>query len=214
MNPRHLSRPEVVDFARNAAAAVAAGKIAGITPAEAADLVAALNAATDKLAESDQKVVAARAAYHEATQNASVDEADVIKILTTLKFKMRGLHSSASEYKAAGFDPPADPTNRIEPVAPTNLSAAGFFNGLNRLKYRGNNPPGTVIYTIEGRTSLTAEYSIVGSTHKQSFKHAPVTPGQFYQYRVRAEATSGLVSEWSNEAVVYPPETHSRDGLQ
>jgi hypothetical protein len=208
MNPRHLSRPEVVDFARNAAAAVADGKITGLSAAEAADLAATLNAATDKLASSDQKVVAARTAYHEATQEASVDEADVIKILTTLKFKMRGFHSSTSEYKAAGFDPPADPANRIQPEAPTNLTAAGFFNGLNRVKYRGNNPPGTVIYTIEGRTSRAADYTIVGSTHKQTFKHAPVTPGQFYQYRVRAEATSGLVSEWSNEAVVYPPETN------
>jgi hypothetical protein len=30
-----------------------------------------------------------------------------------------------------------------------------------------------------------------------------VTPGQFYQYRVRAQADRNLVSDWSNEAVVY-----------
>jgi hypothetical protein len=200
----------VVDFARNAAAALADGKISGLPAGEAAAMAASLNTATDKLATSDQKVVATRTAFHAAAEEASVDEADVVKLLTTLKFRLRTLRSGADEYKAAGFDPPADPANRVDPEAPTNLSATGFSNGLNRLKYRGNNPPGTVIYTIEARTDLTAEYAIIGSTHKQSFKHTPVTPGQFYQYRVRAEATSGRTSNWSNDALVYPPETQGR----
>ena len=107
MNPRQLSRPEVVDFARNAIKALEDGKITGLSPAEAAELAATLSAATDKLATSDQKVVATRSAYREATEDASVDEADVIGILTGLKFRMRGTGAGPDEYKAAGFDPPA-----------------------------------------------------------------------------------------------------------
>ncbi len=204
MNPRSLSRPAVVDFARNAAKALADGKITGISPAEAAEMAATLTTATDKLAASDEKVDSTRSAYHEATEEASVDEAGVVNILTGLKFKMRGVHSTADEYKAAGFDPPAR-SKRVDPETPTNLSATGYSNGVNRLKYRGNNPAGTVIYTIQARPSLTDEWAIIGSTHKQSFKHTPVSPGQFYQYRVRADASIGRTSAWSNETVVYPP---------
>ena len=205
MNPRQLSRPEVVDFARNAIKALEDGKITGLSPAEAAELAATLSAATDKLATSDQKVVATRSAYREATEDASVDKADVIGILTGLKFRMRGTGAGPDEYKAAGFDPPAG-TKRVDPETPGNLSATGYANGVNRLKYRGNNPAGAMIYTVQARTSLTTEWAIIGSTHKQSFKHEPVSPGQFYQYRVRADATNGRTSDWSNETVVYPPE--------
>ena len=205
MNPRQLSRPDVVEFARNAIKALQDGKITGLSPAEAAELAATLSSATNKLATSDQKVVATRSAYREATEDASVDEANVIGILTGLKFRMRGTGAGPDEYKAAGFDPPAR-SKRVEPEKPTNLSATGFSNGVNRLKFSGNNAAGTVIYTVQARPSLTAEWVIIGSNNKQTFKHTPVAPGQFYQYRVRADATNGLTSDWSNETVVYPPE--------
>ena len=118
MNPRQLSRPDVVDFARNAIKALTDGKISGLSPAEAAALAATLTTATDKLAASDLKVAATRTAYREATEDASVDEAGVIDILTGLKFKMRGSGSGPEEYKAAGFDPPSR-SKRVDPAKPT-----------------------------------------------------------------------------------------------
>ena len=132
MNPRQLSRPEVVEFARNAIKALTDGKITGLSPAEAAELAATLTTATDKLATSDLKVVATRTAYREATEHASVDEAGFIDVLTGLKFKMRGSGSGPEEYKAAGFDPPAR-SKRVDPEKPSNLSATGHSNGVNRL---------------------------------------------------------------------------------
>ena len=50
------------------------------------------------------------------------------------------------------------------------------------------------------------DWVMIGSSQKQSFRHEGVTPGQPYQYRVRAQATRGLVSAWSNTAAVYDPQ--------
>src|SRR4051794_37818591 len=107
MNPRLLARADVVDFARNAATALSSGRVPGISPTEAAELAARLNASTDKLSASDKKVVATRSAYRAAAEEAAVDEGDVINILSGLKFRMRGARSGPDEYMAVGFDPPA-----------------------------------------------------------------------------------------------------------
>jgi hypothetical protein len=204
MNPRILPRAEVVEFAKNAVTALNSGRISSMPPAEAAEIAATLGAATDKLFQADQKVVASKAAYHAATEQATVDEADVIELLATLKFKMRGAGSAAEEYKAAGFDAPADRSRSVDPQTPTDLAANGLSNGVNELKFKGNNTPGTVNYVIEARTSTGGEPAIIGTTRKRTFEHKPVTPGQTYIYRVRAEGTRGRASAWSNEAVVYP----------
>jgi hypothetical protein len=205
MNPRALTREEVAEFARNVLAALAAGKVKGFSPEQVAELSASLTAALERLASADLKAVEAKTVYHAAITDASQAEAEVNTILTDIKFGMRSARSGAEEYKALGFDPPAEPGRIIEPQAPTDLTATGFSNGVNVLKFTGNNVPGRVTYAIEARESRDGDYVMIGLTRKQTFKHTPVTPGQFYQYRVRSEATRGLVSAWSNEAVVYPP---------
>jgi hypothetical protein len=116
---------------------------------------------------------------------------------------MKGVESKASEFDALGFDPPAAGRSIITPQTPTQLSAAGYSNGVNVLRFTGNNVPGTVTYIIEARIGGDPEYRMVGTCTKQLFHHFGVIPGRFYQYRIRAQASRGLVSDWSNEAVVY-----------
>jgi hypothetical protein len=67
----------------------------------------------------------------------------------------------------------------------------------------GNNAPNSVSYLIEARIGDAPDYVIVGVSKAQSFKHTGVTPGVKHQYRIYAQTTRGLVSERSNEAVVY-----------
>jgi hypothetical protein len=55
------------------------------------------------------------------------------------------------------------------------------------------------------RRERGGEWVIIGSTKKQSYTDAPVTPGVFYEYKVRAVATK-TVSNFSNTAVVYASE--------
>ena len=111
------------------------------------------------------------------------------------------MKATGDQYEAMGFDPPANPRTVTMPERPTELSATGFANGVNKLKFRGNNGPNKVNYVLEANKG--DGWFIIGATRSQSFKHTGVTPGQGYQYRVRAQASRGLVSAWSNTASVY-----------
>lgn len=85
---------------------------------------------------------------------------------------------------------------------PTNLSVFGYSNGINRGKFSGNNKRGRVVYEIWRRQGDTGGWLLHATTKKQSFTDTPVTPGQYYEYRVRAVAAKS-VSHFSNPAVVY-----------
>lgn len=203
MKFRNISREKLVDFTTNAANGVAAGKVSGFLPAQNTAISAALTAANTALAAADLAAVEARALALQATQIAQDAGASVVKLLADLKFSMRGVDAPVADYDVIGFDPPADTRSIITPSTPTELAATGFSNGINQLTFRGNNATGTVTYVIEAKIGDTAPYVLIGTCSSQKFKHAEVTPGQFYQYRVRAQSGRGIVSDWSNEAVVY-----------
>ena len=206
MNPRILSRADLVNFGRNAAAAIAGGKVSGFSPAQAAELTDAILAATDTLDEADKQAVASVAKARTDVEIAQKGRLALLELMSGGKFGMRGVNSTAAEYEAVGFDPPADPSNITKPETPTKLSAVGYSNGVNVLKYKGNNVPGKVSYIVEAKKNGEADWVMIGTAQKQSFRHEGVTPGQPYQYRVRAQATRGLVSAWSNTAAVYDPQ--------
>ncbi len=203
MNPRNLTRSGLVDFTTNAATGVADGKVSGFLAAQNTAFSDALTDANAVLAAANLAAVEQRAASMEATQIAQDAADEVQRVLQDLKYGMKSVESPASDYDAIGFDPPAETRNIVMPNAPTELAAAGTSNGVNTLTFVGNNLTGSVTYVIEAKIGDTAPYVIVGTATKQTFRHLGVTPGEFYQYRVRAQASRGLVSDWSNEAVVY-----------
>ena len=209
MNPRTLTRADLAIYARNTATAIAAGRVKGFTPEQNAAMSAALAAEADGLKDDDRQAVAALAAYRSLVTLAQQRGAKIVKILTAYKFAMRGVGADEGEYEVVGFDPPADPRSRVKPKRPSWLSATGFSNGVNKLKFKGNNVPGRVTYIVEANRGDGAGWFLIGSTRKQSFEHKPVVPGQRYEYRVRAEATRGQVSSWSNKGVVYPDKVTS-----
>jgi hypothetical protein len=200
-NPQSLKRPELVDFVRNAAGAIAAGKVTGFTPEQNAAMSAALAAEADALKEDNEKVVEFLAKYSSQVESAQARRLKILKMLTEDKFAMRAVNAPDSQYEAVGFDPPGSRANRIKPRAPSKLVASGFSNGVNKLKFKGNNVSGRVNYMIEANDG--SGWLMIGSVRKRSFEHKPVVPGQRYEYRVRAEATRGQVSAWSNKAAVY-----------
>ena len=79
----------------------------------------------------------------------------------------------------------------IIPIAPTDLAAVGYSNGINALDWVSGNIPGTVTFAIECKIGDTSPYVLVGTTTQQKWIHEGVTPGQFYQYRTRAQAARG-----------------------
>ena len=203
MNPNNLSRAQLADFARNAATQVAAGKVTGLSPEQALSISETLLAEAEILTERDREQVALRAASIEATQKARDQDVRVSRLLQSLKYGMKSVRSPADQFDAVGFDPPVRSRRIVNPQRPGELSVTGFSNGVNSLKYAGNNTPNSVRYIIEAKTAGSERYTMVGVSKAQKFKHIGVTPGVFHQYRVRAEAARGLVSDWSNEAVVY-----------
>ncbi|MFS8119900.1 MAG: hypothetical protein ACMG55_15640, partial [Microcoleus sp.] len=184
MNPRNLTRAQLADFATNTATAVAAGKVAGFLAAQNTSISDALTDAVAELKAADMDQVEDRAQSLQSTQIAEDKREFVLKILSDLRFSMKGVESPANEYDALGFDPPAETRSIVMPQTPTDLAGFGFSNGVNALTYSGNNAGGSVTYVIEAKIGDTAPYVIVGTSTRQSFKHTGVTPGQFYQYRV------------------------------
>lgn len=203
MDPHRLSRADLVNFTTNAATGVADGKVTGFSAPQNTAISDALTDANAVLSAANLSAVEARAASKEATQIAIDAEFEVQKLLQELKFGMKSVESPAADYDAIGFDPPAETRTLVTPQTPTELAGTGFSNGINLLTFVGNNAAGTVTYIIEAKIGDTAPYVMVGTCTKQSFKHTGVIPGQFYQYHVRAQAARNLVSDWSNEAVVY-----------
>jgi hypothetical protein len=190
-------------FARNASAALAAGIVDGFLPAQSADLAAAVASAADQLDTDEKLAVNTAAAYHEAIENVQTSHATLIDLLVDVKFSMRGVRAADDKYLALGFPAPAPAGREVELHAPTGLSVSGTSNGVNTLKFTGNNTPGRVTYIIEARTSRTVPFWIVGMSTKQTWEHIDVVPGQFYQYRVCALASRRRFSDYSNEAEVY-----------
>jgi hypothetical protein len=172
-------------------------------PAQAVSFSAALLDRAASLAGKDSEQVEAVATASYKTQLAQDERFDSLELLQQLRYLMKGTNSKAAEFDAVGFDPPAEGRSIITPQTPTQLAAAGYSNGVNVLRFTGNNVPGTVHYIVEARIGDDEEYRMVGTCTKQLFRHFGVVPGRFYQYRICAQASRGMVSTWSNEAVVY-----------
>jgi hypothetical protein len=91
----------------------------------------------------------------------------------------------------------------LGPVAvPTDLSATGFGNGTNQLKWKRNGNASGTIFTVEAKIGSATEFSLLSVTTTTKFSHMGQTPGTQVVYRVTAQR-GGVVSGPSNEAVVY-----------
>ena len=85
--------------------------------------------------------------------------------------------------------------------APTDLTAVGVSSGVNKIEFRGNNAEGTV-YEIWRLHGDTAPFALHATSTLEIYEDSPVTPGQYYEYKVRV-VRGGSVSEFSTSAVVY-----------
>lgn len=91
----------------------------------------------------------------------------------------------------------------VGPVVPaTDLTAIGYANGQNKLKWkRGTNAPGTG-YLIEASYGDSEEWSFVAMSTATRYTHTSQTPGAKVTYRVISQR-AGVQGGASNEAIVY-----------
>lgn len=201
MEYRNLNDNLLASFSRNIAERLAAHEVVCLDNALADDLaamLAPLNTSYEANIDASLESVAAKQA---ATAAKASDRAQIIEVLTTVFTYLKATDGSPTDFEICLFDYPKAPTTVI-PSAPTNLVAHGTSNGVNTLTFTGNNKPGDVTYEVWRRRGDTADWGVLGLTRKQSYIDMPVTPGEYYEYKVRAVAAKTM-SAFSNTAVVY-----------
>jgi hypothetical protein len=203
MTPNNLKRPELAAFTRNAADAIAGGRLSQL-PAEISEwLAAALSADSAELASCVTEQVAIRAASLATTRRGRSIHRRTLKHLQELRASMILAGCATEEFKAVNLQPPVRRRRRVVPKAPTNLTVKGDSSGTNLLRFEGNNRPNRVTFQIAVRAGKSRKYQIIDTCTGQRYKHEDVTPGVPHIYRVRAKAANGSLSDWSNEAAVY-----------
>ncbi len=167
------------------------------------DLVNQIKSAGTELDSDISDQTAKQAAAKAATTKLGQTRKNADKLVSLLKRTMKSNAAFTSDkYVEFGFDADDLTPSAVVLQAPQNLTVKGFSNGTNELKFdRNGNKTGTV-FIIEGKVGESANYSIIGTTTKTSYRHAGQKPGVKIVYRIRAQRGEQF-SEYGNEAVIY-----------
>ncbi len=202
MDFRKLGDLDLAGFAANVVSLLGGGGMAAVDAAVKTSLTAEFGTLPATL---ETQTLAATVAEDDRRAAVSAKR-DTRRLVTALLKKVRDtlLASDApeKEWVKAGFDYPDLVLTRYMAQDPTNMSAFGYSNGVNTIRFDGNNRPGRVIYEIWRRHGDTVDWYLHLTTRRQRLTDTPVQPGQYYMYKVRAVAARS-VSNFSNVAVVY-----------
>lgn len=201
MNFRTISENDLSDFAENVNALLGGSELDAIDPNVRAELVRAIGTLPATLSTQTADVGVAEGERKAAVSARNGTRRQIRALMSQVRDALKAGLAPKKQYDLCGFDYPALRT-RYEAQDPTNLSAFGYSNGVNTVRFTGNNKPGQVIFEIWRRHGDTADWALHATTRKQSFTDTGITPGQYYEYKVRAVAAKS-VSNFSNSAVVY-----------
>lgn len=168
------------------------------TPAEIAELTALYNDLGVKVNAKLAAVEASRAATETAK---TVRDNNLDKISYYNKTFKLDKDVTKALIEQLGLKPDAARTSP-PPTEPLELNAAGFDNGINRLKWKRNGNKPNTQFVIEAMIGNATEFSQIGVTTKTEFEHLNQKPGVQVIYRVKAVRT-GRESIYSNEFVLY-----------
>jgi hypothetical protein len=202
MDIRRLPDNSIVDMGKNIAAKLAAHEVTCFTNALADELAAAMdpvNTALETAIEECVVMESTKIATFQAKRDQRVLGVD--RIATVQKY-LASVGAKKKFYDMLGL-PYRKAASRVVPEAPGKLAATGASNGVNDIEWAGNNKSGAVVYELWRRHGDTGDWQFLKLTQKQRATDSPVTPGQYYEYKVRAVAANGAMSPWSNTAVVY-----------
>lgn len=201
MTYRDLSDADLVDFAKSLEKKLAAHEVTCLDNALADSLAAGLtplnNAFETVIEKSVESTATTKAINADKRSQRDVIEDRISKVQSFID----STDGTAKDYELCGFNAPK-PRSSVVPNDPSNLTAVGTSNGVNTLTFEGNNKSGGVTYEIWRRKGDEGEWGIIGTTKKQAFEDKPVTPGQYYEYKIQAVAAKSK-SNFSNSAVVY-----------
>ncbi|MBK6723827.1 MAG: hypothetical protein IPO41_16620 [Acidobacteria bacterium] len=201
MEYRKLSDADLVDFSKNVETQLLAHTVEGLDNALADDLAATLTPLNTPYETTIESGVQTRALKQSTTAEKQALREDVLARLGKVRNYLVAAESPKTAYEICGFTYPGDRTTIIA-NDPGDLVAVGTSNGVNQISFNGNNKPSAVTYEIWRMHGDTAPWGIIATTRRQAYTDTPVTPGQYYAYKVRAVAATNQ-SNFSNVAVVY-----------
>ena len=202
MDITKLNDSELADLATHLVTLLSGTELSAIESHLRADLVTAFGTLPASFA---AKISAAAAANDEKLAAYSSKDQEREEILFLVSRTQKALGAGAApddQYALARLNAPATRSKEYIAKTPSEMSAVGFSNGVNKGTFKGNNKSHSIVYEIWRREGDTGSWHSHLLTKKQSFKDEAITPGQYYEYRVRAVAAQN-VSDWSNSAVVY-----------
>lgn len=202
MNFRSLKENDLASFAENIVDLLAGTDLAAIDSHVRADLVTAFGTLPATLRTQTDAVAVTEDQRMAAVSDRNLTRSQIERLIGRVRDALKAGLGSKKQYDLAGLDYPTKPVAKYTAQNPSGLTATGTSNGVNRLTYTGNNKPTTVVYEIWRREGDDGPWSFLVSVKRQVHLDMPVTPGQYYEYKVRAVAAQST-SNFSNTAVVY-----------
>jgi hypothetical protein len=202
MDISKFTMSDLADFTANLVTLLTGTELASIDAAVRADLIAAFGTLPAQLATQTAAATAIDNEKQSAFSSRDETAGELVLLTRRTRDYLKAGDAPKSELELAGFSMPKQRSNAYTAETPSDLAAVGFSNGVNRGGFSGNNRNGTVVYEIWRREGDEGAWHSHILTSKQSFKDEGVTPGQYYEYRVRARARQ-TISDYSNTTVVY-----------
>jgi hypothetical protein len=166
-----------------------------LTPVETALLA-------KNLIEADGEVDAAKAKWGAAVAKRDALHAELLVPTRSSRDFLTAGVAPKEQFELCGFDFPDKVRSTYVAQTPSGLAVEGFSNGVNKGTFKGNNKGASIVYQIFRRDGDEGDWRMVDSVKSGKFTDEGVTPGQYYEYKVRAKA-SKTISQFSNSAVVY-----------
>jgi hypothetical protein len=172
----------------------------GFSDAQITALTAAITDARTNYTDYEAARIAAKDAKIEMETSATAMEQLGRAMITQVKAKAK-YDNDPNIYAAASIPAPSAPTP-VVPQTPTQLVATPQVDSTVILKWKRNGNPQGVIFKIETSTG-NGVWQFLTDTTRASIALSGYAPGVQKFFRVSA-SKSGLVSQNSNEAVIYP----------
>ena len=202
MDFRKLGDLDLAGFAVNVVTQLGGSSLAAVDSHVSAALATAIGTIPATLETEAAAAAVARDAGRAAVAQKNQTRRELVALLKQVRDTLTANNAPKDQYAVAGFDYPDLVPTAYTAQDPTDLSAFGYSNGVITLRFRGNNKAGRVVYEIWRRHGDTAGWGIHALTRRQRYVDTPVTPGQYYEYKVRAVGAKSA-SNFSNSAVVY-----------
>ena len=200
-NYRQMTDLELADFAKNVKLLLEGTLLKAIDTNVRTELALNFGTLPATLATQAAAAVAAEAERKAAVSTKNATRTELVTLVSQVRAALRAGLASKDQYDLCGFDFPSLPSP-YDPADPSDLSATGTSNGVNTVRFAGNNKNGRVVYEVWRRQGDSGAWVLHATTKKQRFTDTGVTPGQYYEYKVRA-AAARAVSNFSNSGVVY-----------